>query len=183
MLNSLRFRLFAIILGPLLLIALGIGIWRLASAQQTAQEVFDRNLLVTALAVSRDVASRDGDAISVETAQLLSRSAGEPVRYHVYAPDGVFVTGFASPPVPIDFEWDRSQTFAYFDAVSRGRDVRVLRLQYVTQIAGFSEPEANRFFGKPDPATIDGLHIHLRPPTETRAAYTARHEELLAEMG
>ena len=52
-----------------------------------------------------------------------------------------------------------------------------------TQIAGFSEPEANRFFGKPDPATIDGLHIHLRPPTETRAAYTARHEELLAEMG
>jgi len=140
MLNSLRFRLFAIILGPLLLIALGIGIWRLASAQQTAQEVFDRNLLVTALAVSRDVASRDGDAISVETAQLLSRSAGEPVRYHVYAPDGVFVTGFASPPVPIDFEWDRSQTFAYFDAVSRGRDVRVLRLQYVTQIAGFSGP-------------------------------------------
>ena len=52
-----------------------------------------------------------------------------------------------------------------------------------TQIAGFSEPEANRFFGKPDPATIDGLHIHLRPPVETRAAYTARHEELLAEMG
>ena len=41
---------------------------------------------------------------------------------------------------PIDFEWDRSQTFAYFDAVSRGRDVRVLRLQYVTQIAGFSGP-------------------------------------------
>ena len=94
MLNSLRFRLFAIILGPLLLIALGIGIWRLASAQQTAQEVFDRNLLVTALAVSRDVASRDGDAISVETAQLLSRSAGEPVRYHVYAPDGVLVVGY-----------------------------------------------------------------------------------------
>ncbi|WP_422030889.1 HD domain-containing protein [Roseovarius sp.] len=52
-----------------------------------------------------------------------------------------------------------------------------------TQIAGFSEPEANRFFGKPDPAMTDGLHIHLRPPTETRAAYTARHAELLREMG
>jgi 5'-deoxynucleotidase YfbR-like HD superfamily hydrolase len=52
-----------------------------------------------------------------------------------------------------------------------------------TQIAGFSEPEANRFFGKPDPATIDGLRILLRPPTETRAAYTARHAELLKETG
>lgn len=52
-----------------------------------------------------------------------------------------------------------------------------------TQIAGFSEPEANRFFGKPDPAITEGLHIHLRPPTETRAAYTARHAELLKEMG
>ena len=52
-----------------------------------------------------------------------------------------------------------------------------------TQIAGFSEPEANRFFGKPDAATIDGLHILLRPPTETRTAYTARHAELLKETG
>jgi len=52
-----------------------------------------------------------------------------------------------------------------------------------TQIAGFSEPEANRFFGKPDAATIDGLRILLRPPTETRTAYTARHAELLKETG
>ncbi len=52
-----------------------------------------------------------------------------------------------------------------------------------TEIAGFSEAEASRFFGRPDPATIDGFNIHLRPPTETRAAYTARHAELLAEMG
>lgn len=52
-----------------------------------------------------------------------------------------------------------------------------------TQIAGFSEPEANRFFGQPDPATMNGLHILLRPPTETRTAYTARHAELLKETG
>ena len=52
-----------------------------------------------------------------------------------------------------------------------------------TQIAGFSEAEANRFFGKPDPDVFQGLHIHLRPPIETRAAYTARHAELLAETG
>ncbi len=48
-----------------------------------------------------------------------------------------------------------------------------------TQIAGFTQAEANRFFGKPDPALMDGLHIVLRPPVETRNAYTARHNALL----
>lgn len=49
-----------------------------------------------------------------------------------------------------------------------------------TRIAGFTEAEADKFFGRPDMAIIAGLDIDLRPPTEVRAAYTARHEELLA---
>ena len=48
-----------------------------------------------------------------------------------------------------------------------------------TQIAGFTQAEATKFFGKPDPAMIEGLTILLRPPVETRAAYTARHNALL----
>lgn len=51
-----------------------------------------------------------------------------------------------------------------------------------TRIAGFTEAEANKFFGRPDLAIIAGLDIDLRPPTEVRAAYTARHEELLAAL-
>ena len=51
-----------------------------------------------------------------------------------------------------------------------------------TQIAGFEEAEANKFFGKPDPNLIKGLNIHLRPPVEAREAYTARHEELLGAL-
>ena len=48
-----------------------------------------------------------------------------------------------------------------------------------TQIAGFSEAEANRFFGKPVDGVTDGLSVVLRPPTETRAAYSARHARLM----
>lgn len=48
-----------------------------------------------------------------------------------------------------------------------------------TQIAGFTEAEATKFFGQPDAALIDNLSIVLRPPMETRAAYTARHAALL----
>jgi 5'-deoxynucleotidase YfbR-like HD superfamily hydrolase len=49
-----------------------------------------------------------------------------------------------------------------------------------TQLAGFSEKEADRFFGVPKPELVAGLCLHLRPPVEVRAAYTARHAELLA---
>jgi 5'-deoxynucleotidase YfbR-like HD superfamily hydrolase len=50
------------------------------------------------------------------------------------------------------------------------------------QIAGFSEAEADRFFGAPDRAVIEGLSIRLRPPVEVRRDYVARHNELLALM-
>ncbi len=51
-----------------------------------------------------------------------------------------------------------------------------------TAIAGFSKAEADRFFSRPDPAIADGLTIILRPPIESRAAFTARHADLLAAL-
>ncbi len=47
-----------------------------------------------------------------------------------------------------------------------------------THIAGFSSPEADRFFGKPPPEAIAGIVIAPRPPVEVRAAFVARHREL-----
>jgi 5'-deoxynucleotidase YfbR-like HD superfamily hydrolase len=52
-----------------------------------------------------------------------------------------------------------------------------------TQIAGFSETEASKFFGKPDPSVLQDLSIVLRPPAETRSAFTTRHAELLRATG
>ena len=51
-----------------------------------------------------------------------------------------------------------------------------------TQIAGFSETEANRFFGRPDAAVCNKMKIVLRPPIEARKAYVARHNALLDMM-
>ncbi|MBC7738660.1 MAG: HD family hydrolase [Candidatus Saccharibacteria bacterium] len=47
------------------------------------------------------------------------------------------------------------------------------------QIAGFSENEADKFFGRPDKSLIRGLEIRLRPPAVVRADYIARHTALL----
>lgn len=51
-----------------------------------------------------------------------------------------------------------------------------------TQIAGFTEAEANKLFGKVDPALIKGLSIQLRPPVEVRNEFTARHTTLLEQL-
>ena len=63
----------------------------------------------------------------------------------------------------------------------KAADIISARLE-AEQIAGFSVAEADRLFGRPDPAVIRGLAIHLRPPAEVRADYTARHHALSAEM-
>jgi 5'-deoxynucleotidase YfbR-like HD superfamily hydrolase len=52
-----------------------------------------------------------------------------------------------------------------------------------TQIAGFSETEADKFFGKPDRELCEGLSIILRPPVDVRRAYVGRHGELMRAMG
>ena len=50
------------------------------------------------------------------------------------------------------------------------------------EIAGFTRAEATRFFGSPDESLIAVSRIHLRPPGEVRAAFTARHAALMAQM-
>ena len=47
------------------------------------------------------------------------------------------------------------------------------------QIAGFSEAEATKFFGRPDLTLMEGLDIRLRPPKEVRDEFTRRHEILM----
>lgn len=137
---SLRLRLFAIILAPLMIISTGVGLWRVGEARDTAQTFYDNSLLITALAVSRDVALADGDTIGLDTEGLLAQADGGAVRYHVYAPDGVFVTGFAVPPIPISDVPRIGEPYVFYDGTYKGRTVRVLRLIYVTQIDGFSGP-------------------------------------------
>ena len=99
-LQSLRSRLIVIILTPLLVISVAAGAWQFRNATERAEDIFDRGLLSAALAISRDVAVSDGDALRPATRQLVNDTSGGELFYHVYAPDGVFVTGYSTPPVP-----------------------------------------------------------------------------------
>lgn len=50
------------------------------------------------------------------------------------------------------------------------------------QIAGFSQVEADRLFGRPEMLVLKGLQIKLRPPAAVRADYVSRHAELLSAI-
>lgn len=50
------------------------------------------------------------------------------------------------------------------------------------QIAGFSQTEANKVFGRPSGFVSDGVTIQLRRPEEVRRDFIQRHSELLAQI-
>lgn len=136
--RSLRSRLILIILTPLLLISLVAGAWQFRNTTLRAQNIFDRGLLSAALAISRDIAVSDGDALSPATRRLVNDTSGGELFYHVYAPDGVFVTGYSTPPVlPKSADFDQAEPF-YYNARYQGQDVRVLRFQDGTTVSGIS---------------------------------------------
>ena len=60
---------------------------------------------------------------------------------------------------------------------------KVSAFMEATQIAGFSEAEAAKFFGKPKDDILAGQAIELRPPVEVRKDFTKRHAELLNSIG
>ena len=136
--NSLRARLILIILTPLLVIALVAAAWQFRNTTQRAANIFDRGLLSAALAISRDVAVSDGDALSPGTRALVNDTSGGELFYHVFAPDGVFVTGYSTPPTqPPEASEPLTEPF-FYDGRYQGEDVRVLRYQDVTVVSGIA---------------------------------------------
>lgn len=136
--TSLRLRLTAIILGPLMVIALALGFWQVHDARAKAADIFDRSLLTVALAVTSDVARANGNAVSLETRDLLSDTSGGPVFYHVYAPNGYYVTGYATPPVRGTVEPWPDEPYTYYNSTYHGEEVRALRLRQLTTVDGIT---------------------------------------------
>lgn len=136
--GSLRLRLLCLILVPLLAVAVAAIYWRYDAARRTAEDIFDRNLIMLCMAVSRDVAHSGGDSLSVTTSNLFRDATGGSVFYHVYGPDGSFVTGYSSPPVRQDPAQLHHHTPLLFDALHRGQPVRAVSLAEPVIIGGIS---------------------------------------------
>lgn len=133
---SLRSRLFMLILPPLLLLSIVLGFWRFEVAQRTSETLFDRSLLAAALAISRDVAISGGDALSPSTRDFVSDAGGGELFYHVTGPGGIYITGYAYPPVSGGRAGE--DRLNYTMAEYRGEPVRVLRMRESTTIGNLT---------------------------------------------
>lgn len=134
--RSLRLRLLILIIVPLLIISAIAVYWRYEVARHTARDIFDRNLVMLCLAVSRDVANSGGDTLSVTTSNLFRSATGGDIFYHVYGPDGSFVTGYSSPPVPPRDIKNTLNSPVLFNATHLGRTIRAARLAEQVNVDG-----------------------------------------------
>ena len=125
---SLRLRLLILILAPLLIMSVALGYWRYQVAQETADTLFDRALLATALAVSRDVVISEGDVLLPSTRDMIRDASGGEVFYHVTGPGGVYITGYGYPPAYRGADAPEHAVPTYYEAMYRQEPVRVLRI-------------------------------------------------------
>ena len=126
---SLRARLMVLILIPLTVISILAAAWRISTATETTRQVFDRTLVALTLAISRDVVISGGDALSATTKQMMQDALGGQLYYHVYGPDGAFITGYATPPVMPPGVALSEDAPILFESHYRGEVVRVARLR------------------------------------------------------
>lgn len=138
--NSLRLRLLVLILLPLLLVASLALSWQYRESTLSAEAVFDRNLTVLALAISRDVVISGGDTLSPATTALFAEASGAPFKSHVRGPDGSFVSGYSPPPIAPAGMIVKVNEPVMFESVYRDRKMRVAQLKEratIDQISGF----------------------------------------------
>ena len=138
--HSLRLRLLALILVPLMLVSALALSWQYRQSTLSAEAIFDRNLTILALAISRDVIISGGDTLSPATSALFAEASGAPFKSHVRGPDGSFVSGYSPPPIPPSGTSIKVNEPVMFETIYRGREMRVAQLKEqatIDRISGF----------------------------------------------
>ena len=126
---SLRARIFLILMVPLVLVATAVGVLRNVQANRMVAQLYDNTLLTVAHTISRDVLSSEGDLLTENLLDKLTRALGDPVYYRVSAAGGGFVTGYSpTPMLPPEAEV-RGGIPVFYDSVVDGRPVRVVILR------------------------------------------------------
>jgi two-component system sensor histidine kinase TctE len=132
--RSLRVRLFVLIVLPLIAVAGFSAVARYIMAERTSQELYDNTLLAVALAISRDVVLSEGDVLSEELLDALTRTLGDAIYYRVEGPDGRFVTGYSDGPALSAQDQILGGVPTFFDAEYFGDPVRVVVLrEYISE--------------------------------------------------
>ncbi len=205
--QSLRSRLFLLIVLPLVLVAVTAAVIRYQVARSTSEALYDKTLLAIALTISRDVVLSEGDLLAEQLLERVTEALGDQVFYHVTAPDGVTITGYADPPNAAGETALKPGIPRFHDDVYHGDAVRVVTLrefigaapfggwvtvqvwQTVNQRAALSLSIAARaglmmaiVIAAAGAVVWFGIQLGLRPLFELRAAVAKRSPEDLSPI-
>lgn len=126
---SMRGRLFALLMVPLIVVATVASFARYQAANQLSRELYDNTLLAVALTISRDVVLSEGDVLTESLLEELTTALGDPVYYRITGPGGSFVTGYSDPPAMPPGAQSQGSDPVFFDSLSAGRAVRAVVLR------------------------------------------------------
>ncbi len=129
--RSLRGRLFALLILPLVVVAAAASFARYKVAESLSRELYDNTLLAVALTISRDVVLSGGDVLTESLLADLTTALGDPVYYRITGPRGGFVTGYSDPPDHPAGILPAEGRPVFFDSRAQGRPVRVVVLHDV----------------------------------------------------
>lgn len=132
--RSLRFRLFVLIVVPLIAVAAFAGVARYVLAERMSRDLYDNTLLTVALAISRDVVLSEGDMLSEDLLRSLTTALGDRIHYRVEGPDRSFITGYSTPPPMRAEPASLDDTPQFYDSMHFGEPVRVVVIrEYISE--------------------------------------------------
>lgn len=126
---SMRGRLFALLMVPLIIVASVAAFARYQAANHLSRELYDNTLLAVALTISRDVVLSEGDVLTESLLDELTTALGDPVYYRITGPGGSFVTGYSDPPAMPPGAQVEGGDPVFFDSLSADRPVRAVVLR------------------------------------------------------
>lgn len=205
--GSLRSRLFVLIILPLIVVASLAAAARYLMAERMSQRLYDNTLLAVALTISRDVVLSEGDLLTEQLLDALTKALGDPVYYRIEGPDGRFVTGYSdAPPNASSAEVQPGIPF-FYDSVSLGEPVRAVTLrEFISapQFGGWVTVDVWQTVNQRDALSLEllaqaiilmtvvvsaagllvwfGINLGLRPLLQLREAVAARSPDDLGPI-
>lgn len=128
MFNSIRRRLLAWLVIPLLFMSVAHLATSYLDNRKNSQQIFDKLLVTLAISISEHALSSGGDLLTDDVLEMIRNTTNDNLYYKVIGPDAAFVSGYEnipSPPGGIDVIKGNVQ---FYDTEYLGRPVRVIAM-------------------------------------------------------
>lgn len=136
--HSLKGRVLAWILIPLLILSIAHLATIYTENQKTSRELFDKMLVALALSISEYAISTEGDLLTVGLLELIRQTTNDKLYYKVLGPGGSYLVGYNDMPEPKAGLKQINNHIELYDAVYLGQPVRVIAVSTFSERPGQS---------------------------------------------